>query len=317
MEEIRIPNDATYAPIALSDIMLAAPLASRILLGVSPVGRALQLAALGLYAGSALRDWVERQGVRPIDFRAEFGADGKHLRPLSREARESEARELTERLNDAWVPERIERRELAVEVDRHITAYIADITGQRVVTSTEVRDFSLAAIFFPFALGSYDILSGDIAIYRDTGVFEPHVIAHEICHRKGWWRELDAQVLAYLALVSSGEPVLVQSALAERLHRDLRVLAGDDDDAYQDRVERIGLREELLPQLVGVRRETGPIEREIVTTLKTIYDARLKLTGQNGISDYDLGFTNFLYTFETSASARRVPPSVGRVHRAA
>ena len=32
-------------------------------------------------------------------------------------------------------------------------------------------------------------------------------------------------------------------------------------------------------------------------------------TGQNGVSDYDLGFTNFLYTFETSDTARQVPLS--------
>ena len=31
--------------------------------------------------------------------------------------------------------------------------------------------------------------------------------------------------------------------------------------------------------------------------MKTLYDQRLKLTGQNGLSDYDEGFTNFLWTF--------------------
>ena len=32
-------------------------------------------------------------------------------------------------------------------------------------------------------------------------------------------------------------------------------------------------------------------------------------TGQTGISDYDLGFTNFLHTFETSTTARQTPPA--------
>jgi hypothetical protein len=31
----------------------------------------------------------------------------------------------------------------------------------------------------------------------------------------------------------------------------------------------------------------------------------MRLTGQNGLSDYDVGFTDFLYTFETSATARQ------------
>jgi hypothetical protein len=32
--------------------------------------------------------------------------------------------------------------------------------------------------------------------------------------------------------------------------------------------------------------------------------SRMRVTGQKGVTDYDLGFTNFLYTFETSAIAR-------------
>jgi len=44
--------------------------------------------------------------------------------------------------------------------------------------------------------------------------------------------------------------------------------------------------------------------------MKPLYDKRMKLTGQNGLSDYDLGFTNFLYTFEHSATApQRVIPA--------
>ena len=39
--------------------------------------------------------------------------------------------------------------------------------------------------------------------------------------------------------------------------------------------------------------------------MKRVYDERLKLTGQNGISDYDLGFTNFLWTFARSTRARQ------------
>jgi len=41
--------------------------------------------------------------------------------------------------------------------------------------------------------------------------------------------------------------------------------------------------------------------------MKKLYDERLKLTGQNGLSDYDEGFTNFLWTFSRSATARQEP----------
>ena len=43
--------------------------------------------------------------------------------------------------------------------------------------------------------------------------------------------------------------------------------------------------------------------------MRHVYDTRMRMTGQTGISDYDVGFTNFLYTFETSTTARQTPPA--------
>lgn len=313
MEEIRIPNQATYSPVSLTDVIVAAPLVSRLLLGATLPGRVLQLAALGAYAGSAIQDWARRQGVRKIDFLREFGADVRNFEPMPEEARRQEVRVLVERVNDGYVPGRMRRNELARLVDWHLTEYIARITGQRVRTSTEVRSFMLMQVLFPFAVGACDVLSGDIALFRDTGVFEPHVIAHEFCHRKGYLKELEAQALAYLALTSSGDPLLVQSALCERLHRDLRVLSGGDPERFRVLVERSGLRAELARQFLAFRPEPGPLMGPVASLMRSAYDARMRLTGQNGISDYDLGFTSFLYTFERSTRARQAPPVAGTV----
>ena len=308
VEKIRIPNDATYTPLPLLDVALIAPLASRLLLRATLPGRALQAAALGIYLGSALQDWRERRGVRKIDFLAEFGADVRHLEQMPLEARQSEVRELTQQANDLFTAERKPRARLAVEVDQHLTDYIAGITGQRVETSTEIRNFTVAQLFFPFALGACDFLSGDVAIFRDTGVFEPHVVAHEFAHRKGYWKELEAQALSYLALESSGDPVLEQSARCERLHRHLRVLTADDPDQFPELVKQTGLRAELETQFLAMRQKAGPVGQRVEKVMKTIYEERMKLTGQNGIEDYDLGFTNFLYTFERSTTARQRTP---------
>lgn len=311
--DVRIANAATYWPIAPTDVVLAVPIAARLLLGATPAGRIIQAAAYGAYAASALQDWAARRGVRKIDFLREFGADVGHLTPMPREGREEEIRLLIERLNDDFTPRMIPRRELAVEVDRHLTSYIAGITGQRVETSREVRSFSVARLLFPFALGACDFLSGDVAVFRDVGSFEPHVIAHEFSHRKGYWKELEAQALAYLALTASGEPVLVQSARCERLHRQWRALSGDDRAAFQDRLERSDLRTELRNQFLELHRGgalgAGPVE----ALMRRLYDERMRLTGQNGLSDYDVGFTNFLYTFELSSTARQEPPAAGTV----
>ncbi len=306
-DEIRIANSATYWPVSPLDLVVGVPLVTRLVLGASPVGRAVQAVVVGAYLASALRDWRKRQGIRRIDFRREFGADIDHLVAMPREVREAEVRALAERLNDEFTPARPSRQELAVEVDRSLTSYIASITGQHIRTSVEVREFTLARLAFPFARGVCDIFSGDIAIFEDNGLFEAHILAHEFSHRKGHWKELHAQVLAYLALARSAQPVLRQSALVERVYRNLRVLAGPDDAELNRRVACTGFRPELRQGLYlhHPRPPSGDVSRRLETAMRNLYDARMRLTGQNGLSDYDLGFTNFLYTLETNAAARQ------------
>jgi len=308
-DEIRISNRATYWPVAPIDLVVGVPLVVRALWGVTPLGRLVQAAVLGAYLGSALRDWRDRRGIRKIDFRREFGADLHHLVPMPREIREAEVRTLAERLNDEFIPRRRGRRELAVEVDRHLTHYIAGITGQRVGTSAEVRGFALSRLAFPFALGACDMLSGDIAIFKDTGPLEPHVLAHEFSHRKGYWKELHAQALAYLSLVASGEPVLRQAARLERLCRQLRVLAGEQRVAFDRLAMGAALRPELRKALGELRPPSSVVARQLEAGMRQLYDTRMRMTGQAGISDYDLGFTSFLYTFEISTTARQTPPA--------
>lgn len=305
MDEIRIPNDATYAPFSLTDVIATAPIASRLLLGATLPGRVLSAAAFGLYAGSAVKDWVSRRDVRWIDFQREFGADVKTLVEMPESARRDEVERLARRLDDGYTAERVPRAQLARAVNEHLTEYVAGITGQRVHTSSEVRDFTLARLIFPFAMGVCDIVSGDVALFRDGGIFEPHIICHEFVHRKGYWKELHAQVLSYMALMSSGDPVMVQSALGERLHRQLKALSGDDHQVYHDLVSSLALRPELADELHSLRPDPGVYESSVSVVMKRLYDERMKVTGQNGLSDYDVGFTNFLWTFSKSRHARQ------------
>ena len=305
MEEIHIPNDATYAPVSLTDVIATAPLASRLLLGATLPGRVLSAAALGMYAGSAVKDWLSRRDKKWIDFDREFGADVKSLHEMPDDARRDEVSRLATRLNEMYTDERVPRDELAEAVNEHLTEYMASITGQRVHTSSEVREFTFAKLIFPFAMGVCDIISGDVALFKDTGVFEAHVICHEFVHRKGYWKELHAQALAYLALMSSGDPLMVQSALAERLHRQLKSIAGEDHQEYHDLVDGLGLRSELATEMHSLRPDPGVYESSVSLVMKKLYDERMKLTGQNGLSDYDVGFTNFLWTFQRSSNARQ------------
>jgi hypothetical protein len=308
MERIRISNEATYTPLPLLDVALVAPVASRLLLRATLPGRALQAAAIGVYLGSALQDWVQRRNVRKIDFLAEFGADVRHLDEMPAESRREDVRRLAAEANDSYTQRIIPRAELAVQVDRVLTDYIAGITGQRVETSAEIRNFTFASLLFPFALGACDFLSGEVAIFRDTGVFEPHVIAHEFTHRKGYWKEMEAQAIAYLALSGSGDPVLEQSARCERIHRQLRALAGNEPESFPGLVAEAKLRPELETHFLGMRPKPGPVAEKVEAVMKSLYEERMRLTGQNGIDDYDVGFTNFLYTYENSTIARQRRP---------
>jgi len=305
MERIVIPGRATYSPVALSDLIVGAPLATRLLLGATVPGQIVSAGALGYYVGSAAKDWFARRGVRPVDFQAAYGVDIDTLSPMPEGFRRAECRALSEALSDCWTPHRRSRSEVAVEVNRLLERTIAQITGQQIVTSSEVRGFTLAKVVFPFALGTCDVISGDVAIFQDTGLLEPHVIAHEFAHRKGYTAELHAQVLAFFALRSSADPQFIQSARAERLHRNLAVLSGEDPAAYHRELDGLSLRPELMGWFRALRPlGSGPPGR-VSSAMRTLYDQRMKLSGQNGLSDYDRGFTDFLWTFGNSDQATR------------
>ena len=304
METIRIPNSATYSPISLTDLMIAAPLASRLLIGATLPGRLIQAAAAGAYAGSVIGDWASRRGVRKIDFLATYTSDVKHMDEMPEERRREDIQRFSRELMQIHEPVRRSRELLAGDVNERLTSYIAGVTGQRVETSSSVREMTLARLMMPFAIGSCDILSGDVAVFRSTGVFEPHVLAHEFCHRKGYLKELEAQGLAYLSLSRSRDPVLRQAALAERVYRNLRVLDGDDPARYGELLEETPLGGEVLEDFRRLR-PPGQRPGAFSTAMRELYDSRMKLTGQNGLSDYDRGFTNFLYTYELAVSEGR------------
>ncbi|MGI9625486.1 MAG: DUF3810 family protein [Longimicrobiales bacterium] len=305
METIRIPNSATYSPVALTDLMFAAPLASRLLLGATLPGRLLQAAAFGAYAGSVAGDWASRRGMRKIDFLKTYGADVKHLTAMTEDQRIDDVMRHAHELLDIYKPAERGREAMAADVNERLTSYLASVTGQRVETSSSVRQMTLASVMMPHAIGSCDILSGDIAVFQDTGVFEAHILAHEFCHRKGYLKELEAQGLAYLALVSSQDQRLRQAALAERVYRNLRALDGGDPARYDTLLEATPLEGPLLENFKKLRPNSDR-GGWFGKTMKDVYDSRMKLTGQNGLSDYDKGFTDFLFTYETARQEGRV-----------
>ena len=89
----------------------------------------LSAAALGMYAGSAVKDWVIRRDMRWVDFQREYGADVRTLEEMPETARRDEIERIAARLDEIYTPERIPRADLAVAVNGHLTEYIASVTG--------------------------------------------------------------------------------------------------------------------------------------------------------------------------------------------
>ena len=153
-----------------------------------------------------------------------------------------------------------------------------------------------------------------MALFKDVGPFEPHVIAHEFSHRKGYWTELPAQALAYLSLASSGEPVLVQSALLERLHRNLRVLSGYDDTAFRRLVDATVRRRELRAALGTLRPRLGPVARRVEEGMRHLYDGACGSPGRRGsATTTSASRTSSTRSRRASPRARRRQPPAGSI----
>ena len=105
----------------------------------------LQVVSLGLYLGSALRDWrdAEESGRGGLPERVRRGH--RFLVPMPREIRETEAATLIGRLTDQFTARRIRGASWPSRWKRRLTDYIAGITGQRVRTSVGGARASLSS----------------------------------------------------------------------------------------------------------------------------------------------------------------------------
>jgi hypothetical protein len=82
-----------------------------------------------------------------------------------------------------------------------------------------------------------------------------------------------------------------------------------------DHLERSDLRPELRTHFLDLNRGAtlGARVGQVEVLMRRLYDERMRLTGQNGLSDYGVGFMNFLYAFQLSSTARQDPPPAGAV----
>jgi len=242
-----------------------------------------------------------------VDYLSHYGVDMNSYTHMPMEHRISEIDLLTEIVNDEFRPVNYGRKELAKTVNDALTDYIAGLTGVRVETSSRTRKHgTIRLVLSSLAGGWTNTLNGEVYIFGG-GVLEPHFIAHEFAHRKKYFPELEAQIIAYFSLINSGNSVLIQAANCERLGRNMQVFAGESKRKTYQVIEESKLRAELKNNFTRLysAKHINPIKKRIlIPVLKEIVELRMRLTGQKGVTDYSKGFTDFLYSAELSAQTR-------------
>ena len=86
----------------------------------------------------------------------------------------------------------------------------------------------------------------------------------------------------------------------ERLHRQITTVLRLEPGRYpKETLSWAGLRGELA----SVFREMCGRDDAKPSLMHQLYDKRMRLFGQNGLDDYDEGFTNFLWSLGRNTSS--------------
>ena len=96
-----------------------------------------------------------------------------------------------------------------------------------VIHSTFMSMTEITGVYVPFTMEAN--VNVDVPKYTIA-----HTMCHELAHLRGFIREDEANYIAYLACMASGDKELMYSALAEALVYTGNALAGKDIDAYSE-----------------------------------------------------------------------------------
>jgi hypothetical protein len=207
----------------------------------------------------------------------------------------SDARRLINAINEEYCETDCSLDELNNQVGEAIERYLFKRTGENIGFSHKIKQGSKIIYDYLGIIGITNIIDRDITLFKVNKHFSPFVSAHEFCHRIGYFRELDANVIAYQALIESGNPVLRQSARLMRLDYTLDLLMKDSEDTKSDIARKYGLREEFYQDLEFYDDNRTGLAKIGYKTFISAYGLMMKLTNQNGIAGYSLGFINYLH----------------------
>jgi len=329
----RIPNIITYLPVSTSDLLiggLALFYSSRLLnLGIGLVpNEAMPYADQIInwylphyssmlvnytFAGivvSGVIDYILTPKIScKEDISEKLYVERKYV---NTKKRKDKINELCLEISDEYTEKTHTMKEEAEIANKTLEDIIYKIEGVKVKTSDKIKNSYLTKYIMPHALGGCNIISNDIDIYKKLPYISFSIIAHELAHRKRYFKENDAEVLAHLAGFATKDPVFIQSSKVSRLRRECQTLFEKYENVSKELRKQVDkeyedfLNDLKLPQKIKDFVIENEFKRHsiIVECMKkgqiAMYRLIMKLFGQKeGPSRYTRIFTEDLYALET------------------
>ena len=147
--------------------------------------------------------------------------------------------------------------------------------------------------------GQFYPITHEVNIPSDNKPLAPFVITHEKAHSKGYSREHEANMIAYLACQKTGDEHFIANAEYWRLGFGLTSLSGKLEDKLTF-LDSLDLPDELKREFRSTLtdKDKGP------SGFQVIQNAMLKVLGEpEGVKSYNETFTRLLIAYEKSGKS--------------
>lgn len=333
----KIPNLITYLPVSTSDLIFGG-------LGLFYVSRLLNIGLEALpnemipytnqiinwylphystllvnttfagMIGSGIIDYLRTPKIsHKEDISEKLFTERKYV---NIKTRKDKVNELCLEISDDYTEKTRHMKEEAEIANKTLEDIIYQIEGVRIKTSDKIKNSYLTKYLMPHALGGCNIISSDIDIFQQLPYISFSTVAHELAHRKRYFKENDAEVLAHLAGFATKDPVFIQSSRVSRLRREYQTIFEKYGNINKEMRKQLNeecedfLNDLKLPYKVkefiiaSEFRKHNLITEGMKKGQMALYKAIMKIFGQKeGLNRYTRVFTEDLYALEKKYSS--------------
>ncbi|MBM3200003.1 DUF3810 domain-containing protein [Candidatus Woesearchaeota archaeon] len=328
----RIPNLITYVPVSISDLIIGGLIifyGSRLLnLGIDVLPKdvlpyanhvinwymphysnMLVCTTFGADMISGITDYLARPRIsQKKDVSEKLGVTRK---PVDKETRIKKIDDICLEISDGYTEKKYSLKEEAKIANNSLEEIVYKIEGIRLKTSDKIKNSYLMKYLMPHALGRCDVISSDITMFQKIPYISFSILAHELAHRKRYFKENNAEVLAHLAGFATRDPVFIQSSKVSRLRRECQTLfekygkttkeeRKQLNEEYQDFLNDLSLPYNIKNAILKSEFQKNNILTEGIKKGQTaLYTLMMKVFGQKeGPLRYTKVFTEDLYALE-------------------